>query len=98
MPAGPDIWITFEGGKVSGDGGCNAFGGSYVDDTSDGALRIGELASTKRACVDPVRNDLEAGLFEALRGVAAAGVDGDGHLVLTGAGAELAFSRVFAPG
>ena len=60
MPAGPDIWITFEGGKVSGDGGCNAFGGAYVDDPSDGALRIGELASTKRACVDPVRNDLEA--------------------------------------
>ena len=90
-PAGSDATLHFEAGRVAGNGGCNSFGGSYLYDVATGALAIGDLGSTKRACVEPARNDLEAAYFQALRGVATASVDPDGRLILGGSGAELVF-------
>jgi len=41
-------WIRFEGGRVSGDDGCNGFSGSYS--TSGSSLRLGPLAGTLKHC------------------------------------------------
>jgi len=41
-------WIRFEGGRVSGDDGCNGFSGSYS--TRGSSLRIGPLAGARRHC------------------------------------------------
>lgn len=95
-PLGPDVTLSFGASDISGNGGCNAFNGSYALDPDSGSLRIGDLGSTKRACADPGRGDLENAYFAALRGAGAAGLDSDGRLVLAGAGARLVFER--APG
>jgi heat shock protein HslJ len=87
--AGSGASLAFARGGVSGDGGCNRFGGSFSYESATGALTIDALASTKRACLEPARNDLEAAYLRALRGVSAATIDSEGRLVLSGSGAEL---------
>ena len=93
---GPEVTLAFTAGEISGNGGCNAFNGSYALDPQTSALRIGDLGATKRACAEPARGDLENAFFAALRGAAAASLDSGGRLVLSGAGARLVFER--APG
>lgn len=88
-PAGPPVTIAFETATVSGTGPCNLFGGGYVLDPDSGTLRIGDLVSTKRACVEPARGELETALYAALRTVDAASVGEDGRLVLVGPGGPL---------
>ena len=95
-PFGPDVTLAFTGSDISGNGGCNAFNGSYTIDLASGSLHIGDLVSTKRACVEPGRADLENAYFVALRGAVAASLDSGGRLVVAGAGARLAFEP--APG
>lgn len=95
-PLGPDVTLAFSDSEISGNGGCNTFNGSYEFDPASGSLRIGGLGSTKRACVEPGRGDLENAYFAALRGAAAASLDSGGRLVLAGAGPRLVFER--APG
>ncbi len=97
-PVGPDVTVTFGPTDVSGDGGCNSYGGAYRYDPTNGALAIGDLVSTKRACVEPARNDLETAFFQALRGASAVSVDPDGRLVVTGSGAELVLAVGPQPG
>jgi heat shock protein HslJ len=46
------ITMTFEDGKVAGSAGCNSFHGTYA--TEGGKLEIGPLATTRRACPDPL--------------------------------------------
>lgn len=93
-PLGPDVTLAFMGSDISGNGGCNAFNGSYAFDPASGSLRIGDLGSTKRACVEPGRGDLENAYFAALRGAVAASLDSDGRLVVAGTGARLVFEPV----
>jgi len=50
-------------GKVSGNGGCNSFQGTYT--VSGMALKIGPLASTMKACGDAADNQ-ESSLLKAL--------------------------------
>ena len=88
-PAGSAVTIAFEPDRVSGESGCNSYGGGYTYDPATGAIRIGDLGSTKRACVEPARNELEAAFLETLGSIAVVSVDPDGQLVLSGAGAEL---------
>lgn len=90
-PLGPDVTLAFTGSDISGNGGCNAFNGSFAFDPASGSLRIGDLGSTKRACVEPGRGDLENAYFAALRGAVAASLDSDGRLVVAGPGARLVF-------
>jgi putative lipoprotein len=92
LPAGPDVTLIIALVDLSGDGGCNSFGGSYTYDPASGAVAIGDLVSTKRACVEAVRNDIEAAYLRALRGASSASIDPDGRLILAGTGAELAFT------
>ncbi len=51
--------LVFADEELSGDGGCNAFGGPYTYDPATGAVAIGDLISTKRACVEAARNEIE---------------------------------------
>lgn len=87
-PPGAPVTIAFEQADVSGIGPCNLFNGGYALDPS-GAIRIMDLISTKRACVEQARNELETALFAALRTVDAASVGEDGRLVLGGPGGRL---------
>ena len=93
-PGGSDVTLAFSGGRVSGEGPCNSFGGTVAIDETTGALRIGDLSSTKRACLDPARGALETTWFAALRTVSAASVDGAGRLLLTAGAHELALDQV----
>ncbi|MEO5940238.1 MAG: META domain-containing protein [Candidatus Limnocylindrales bacterium] len=89
-PIGRDVTMIFgSNGEVEGDGGCNSFAGISAYDPTTGALRLEALVSTKRACAEPARNDVEAAYFQALRTVTDASIDAEGRLVLAGPAAEL---------
>ena len=62
------ITLAFEDGQLSGDGGCNQYGGSYSL-SPGGKITITELISTLRACLD---NDLTAQESRYLQLLAAA--------------------------
>ncbi|MBT3270757.1 META domain-containing protein [Candidatus Poribacteria bacterium] len=59
VPEGIEITALFEAdegkvgvGSLSGSGGCNQYGGSYVAD--DGAISLGHLAWTEMACAPEI--------------------------------------------
>jgi heat shock protein HslJ len=91
-PVGSELTLNFgRSGDVSGDGACNSFGGIFEYDASRGSIRIGNLLSTNRACLEPARNEVDRIYFQALGVVGDANIDPDGRLVLSGSGAELVF-------
>ncbi len=51
-------------GFARGSTGCNEFSGPYQ--ASQGRIRLGPLAVTERACLDPARMDQERRYLEAL--------------------------------
>jgi heat shock protein HslJ len=66
--------LVFDGeGRVSGNGGCNRYTGSYTYD--DGELTFGPLAGTKMMCPEAVM-DQEDRFLEALDAVDRVAVDG----------------------
>jgi heat shock protein HslJ len=77
----------FQDGKVSGNGGCNTYGGSY--ETSGEDLTFGPIASTMMAC-EPPQMELETAYLAALGQTASYAIDGeelalsdaDGHELL----------------
>jgi heat shock protein HslJ len=79
-------------GRVSGNGGCNRYTGSYTFE--DGDLGFGPLAATKRMCPEAVMNQ-ETGFFVALDEVERVAVDGP-FLLISFAGSEmpLRFTRM----
>lgn len=88
VPDGVAATASFEGGTVSGNGGCNRYNGSY---TLDGdKLTIGPVASTQMACEGPA-GTLESLYFVALGQVASYAIDdvtlllknADGDAILT---------------
>jgi heat shock protein HslJ len=89
VPVGVTVTLDFGPGQIAGDSGCNTFGGVLSYEPSTGALEVSDLISTKRACVEPIRNDVEATYLRALRAATSAEIDADGQLVITGAGAEV---------
>jgi heat shock protein HslJ len=55
MPEDSGISVLFEiDGSIQGHGGCNGFSGSL--ETTDGALGVGPLASTRKACPETIMN------------------------------------------
>ncbi len=88
VPKGVAATATFEGGTVSGNGGCNQYTGSYTVDGD--ALTIGPVASTRMACAGP-GGTLEDLYFVALGQVASYTIDdvtlllenADGDAILT---------------
>jgi heat shock protein HslJ len=91
VPAGPDLTLEFDGDRVSGNGGCNSFGGQFSYEPSTGAIGVSGLLSTMRACIDGARNDVERAYLAALQGTTVANMDSAGHLVLSGPASELVF-------
>jgi heat shock protein HslJ len=75
-------------GRIAGDSGCNSFSGPYVQTGS--TVQIGELLSTRRACVDSALQQQESHLLDILQGASMARLVGgqlqlraeDGTLVL----------------
>lgn len=53
-------------GRISGNSGCNSFSGPFIRD--DATLRIGEVLSTRRACVDSARQRQEDRVLKILQG------------------------------
>jgi heat shock protein HslJ len=60
----PTLMFAADQMRVSGNGGCNQFNGAYT--RSGAALRMGPLASTRRACVDEAGNRQETAYLRAL--------------------------------
>lgn len=82
--------IAFSGdGTVSGFGSCNDFNGTYSVDGSK--LTFGPLASTKKACPDPI-NTIEHAYLTALQATQTYEITSDGKLKLTSPATALAFS------
>lgn len=79
--------LTASGDRVRGFSGCNTFTGSF--ERRDRQLRIGPLASTRKACLDGM--ELERHFMDALAATARYSVSGDhlelfdaaGHPILT---------------
>jgi heat shock protein HslJ len=64
VPADAGVTLSFEAGRVTGSGGCNRyFAGCVLG--ANGALELGPIGSTRRACPEPVM-DRERRFFEAL--------------------------------
>jgi heat shock protein HslJ len=84
-----EVTVAFTDGMVSGDAGCNTFAGTY--DEAGGALSIGPLAGTKKACQPPVMAQ-EAAVTGALARAGSYRMEG-GRLVLSTEGGpeELVF-------
>ncbi len=49
VAVGSTLTATFKAGQVTGDAGCNTFSGPYV--VTGAKIKIGPLASTRRACL-----------------------------------------------
>jgi len=79
---GGDAQIQFDrsSGRVSGSGGCNRVSGSFT--RSGITLKIGQLASTRMACPDPVRGANEAQFISALQSTASYRLAGPSRLAL----------------
>jgi heat shock protein HslJ len=73
----PNSTLTaeFSRDEVSGDGGCNTFGGPY--DANGRTITIGPLTSTLRACADEALNTQEAQYLMALELAASFQVSGN---------------------
>ena len=60
----PDLRLDSAQNKVAGNAGCYRFFGSYA--LAGDSLRMGPLASTRRACANPALNEQETGYLRAL--------------------------------
>jgi len=77
--------VSFADGRISGNGGCNGFGGSYR--FARGTLTAGPLISTKMACLGPVMLEEQA-IFQLLGQPLGVRSNRDGKLVLSAGGAR----------
>lgn len=71
----PHLRLTGDDSRASGATGCNSFNGRY---TLDGErIRLGPLASTRMACLDPSMNRQEQAFLQALGAANRATVSGE---------------------
>ncbi|MEO9131245.1 MAG: META domain-containing protein [Sphingomonas sp.] len=77
--------ISFADGRISGNSGCNGFGGSYR--FARGTLTVGPMISTKMACLGPVMIE-EQVIFQLLGQPLGVSANRDGKLVLNAGGAR----------
>jgi heat shock protein HslJ len=85
------VTIAFDAEEVHGTGPCNVYGGAFeVDDDS---ISLGPLASTMRACEDPI-NRAETDYLAALEAVESSEIDDDDRLVLSGPDVTLVFDAL----
>ena len=87
-PNEPTAVVNFlPDGALSGDTGCNRFGGTYTVDGDDLTVTTG--ATTRRACTDDVATVQEQALLTQLGEVRSARVDGPSLDLLDGSGTVL---------
>jgi heat shock protein HslJ len=90
----PQTTMSFDqAGRVSGNGGCNRYGGPV--EVSGEAIHFGPLASTRMGC-PPAIGDQEGRFFAALQATTRFVVDPEDKLVLYDAAGQAVatFSRV----
>lgn len=69
-----NITMSFKDGKVAGSAGCNNFHGTYA--TEGSTLKIGPLATTRRACEEPLMTQ-EQQFLAALASAVTWSIDGN---------------------
>jgi heat shock protein HslJ len=77
---GSQITATFEGDRLSGSSGCNAYNATFK--ASSTAVTIGPIAATRRLC-QPALSAQEIEYFRALNTVNAYTITASGELQLT---------------
>lgn len=77
-----DLLVTFNDNQktISGFSGCNTFTGNYT--LENNIIKISELISTEKACLEDSKNIAEKQFLLALQQANAFRVD-DGHIILT---------------
>jgi heat shock protein HslJ len=75
VAVGSKLTANFGKGEVSGDGGCNTFGGPYRAGKS--SIELGPFRSTLKACADPAQKTQEQQYLAALELAASFEVTGD---------------------
>ena len=82
--------IVFDGGaqRVSGSGGCNRISGSYQRNGAQ--LKIGPMVSTRMACLDASRGQLETRFLAALQATASYSLAGSELILIDARGQTLA--------
>jgi heat shock protein HslJ len=77
VPPGSQVTLSFQqGGKISGNAGCNDYFGAYHVD--GGLLSIGGLVATERYCLSPQNvMDLEGRYLSLLPESTRYNIDGD---------------------
>lgn len=94
VPANLEVTLSFAEGRVSGNSGCNNYGG---DATATGeSLRVSAIMSTKMACLEPGVMETEMAYLQALQGAERWAVGGDGQLVIEGAKGAIRLAPVAA--
>jgi copper homeostasis protein (lipoprotein) len=83
----PELRLDTGQKQAVGVGGCNRFTGHY--ELNGDSLRLGPLASTKRACLDAAANRFESAFLKALDDARTWRITGD-TLVLSGQSGPLA--------
>jgi len=91
LRGGRPATISFIDGRISGNSGCNSFGGSFR--FAHGTLTAGPLISTKMACIGPVMIEEQA-ILQLLGQPLSARAARDGKLVLSAGGAR---TMILAP-
>ena len=87
-----EVTLTFtSGSEVSGNAGCNSYGGSYESGV-DGTLRFADLFHTEMYCVEPGVMDQEQCFLDALSAAETYGMD-ESSLRIEGGGKLLVLSR-----
>jgi len=87
----PSIRFTTDSARVTGNGGCNSYGGDAAFNGS--SVRVSRLISTKRACNDAALNQQETRLFSVLETVDRYSVSADTLKLFHGSGVALRFVR-----
>jgi heat shock protein HslJ len=87
VPAEVNANLFMEGGEANGNGGCNAFFGSYELD-GDSLMFAGEVGSTLAICAEPVQS-VEDAYLPALGAVASWAISGDQLSLSDASGAEV---------
>lgn len=87
--AGAEPTATFTATQLTGNAGCNHYGGAYAFDAASGAIVFREMGMTAMACAEAARNDFEMLFSQALGQVTSAAIDPAGRLVLSGPTAQI---------
>lgn len=91
---GSKITLSFEQGRVGGNGGCNGYGGEYSVDGE--AITFEGVVSTMMACLDDDQMAQETAYFTALQNVTGFSLREDGQTLTLfyGEGEQLVFTRI----